>query len=352
MHSSFHEVDSARDLIAARALPGVGDVSGRALLEHEGAARALLATWPAPAQRTAYDSADASLAAARAIGASVLTVRDAHYPPRLRDLHDAPIVLYARGALAIAEPPAVAIVGTRNASSYGIRVARAIATSCARAGVTVVSGLAQGIDGAAHEAALAAGGRTVAVLGTGLGVVFPSRHRALQERIGNEGLLLTELPPAQSGHGGTFPRRNRIIAALADITVVVEAGVGSGALITADNAHTLDRRIAVVPHAIDVPSAVGSNRLLKEYAEPILSPDDVLEMLSLRAEPLPAPLLDADAAACWDALQNGARDITSMARLSGLTVRAAATALSALELEGLVHVEIDGAIRSAVARAH
>ncbi|MEQ1694004.1 MAG: DNA-processing protein DprA, partial [Gemmatimonas sp.] len=182
-------------------------------------------------------------------------------------------------------------------------------------------------------------------------VVFPRRHRALQERIAREGLLLSELAPGVPGHGGTFPRRNRIIAALADITIVVEAGEGSGALITADYAHTLDRRIACVPNAIDVPSSRGSNALLKAYAEPILSPEDVLEMLELRAAPTPAPLLDGDAAACWDAILRGATDLQAMARGADLTTRAAASALTALELEGLVHVEASGRIRSAIATA-
>ena len=149
-------------------------------------------------------------------------------------------------------------------------------------------------------------------------------------------------------HGGTFPRRNRIIAALADLTVVVEAGEGSGALITANYAHALDRLIGCVPNAIDVPSSRGSNALLKEYAEPILSPDDVLSMLSLRAEPTPAPILDGDAAACWEAIQSGATDLSGLARGASLSIRAAATALTALELEGLVHVEVTGQIRSAL----
>ncbi|MBL0172597.1 MAG: DNA-protecting protein DprA [Gemmatimonadaceae bacterium] len=282
------------------------------------------------------------------MAAFALARTDAVYPPRLTELHDAPAVLFGKGAMVTADGPAVAIVGTRAASGYGLRVARAIAATCARAGVAVVSGLAQGIDGAAHEAALASGGRTVAVLGTGLDIAFPRRHRALQERIADDGLLLSELPPGAPGHGGTFPRRNRIIAALADITVVVEAGEGSGALITADYAHALDRRIACVPNAIDVPSSRGSNALLKAYAEPILSPDDVLSMLSLKAEPTPAPLLDGDAAACWDALLRGATDLASMARDATLSTRAAASALTALELEGLVHVEPTGRIRSVI----
>lgn len=236
----------------------------------------------------------------------------------------------------------MAIVGTRNASSYGLRVARAIATECARAGVSVISGLARGIDGAAHEAALDAGGRTVGVLGTGLDLTYPKAHRALQERIANEGLLLSELPASSTGHPGSFPQRNRIIAALADVIVVVEAPLRSGALITAEHALELNRELACVPNAIDVPGAAGSNALLKQGAEPICEPADVLALLKLKATPAPAPMLDGDAAVCWDAIQQGATDIAGVVRLGGLTFRAAAGAVSALEIEGLLTVDLLG----------
>lgn len=346
MHSSSREsAENTRDVVAARALPGVGDVGFvRALANGQSAGDLLAAATPSErdtAQRAAHDT----LIAADRIGADVLVVTDERYPARLRDLADAPAVLFAKGAIPIAEPPAVAIVGTRGASNYGLRVARAIASTCARAGVSVISGLAQGIDGAAHEAALEAGGRTVGVLGTGLDFTFPRRHRALQERVAREGLLLSELSPGVPGHAGAFPRRNRIIAALADVTVVVEAGEGSGALITADFAHALHRHVACVPNAIDIPSSAGSNALLKSGAEPILSPDDVLSLLSLKAQPTPLPLLDDDAAACWHAIVNGALDVVAIARATNLSVRVASTALTALELEGLVVVEASGSVR-------
>ncbi|MES2522926.1 MAG: DNA-processing protein DprA [Gemmatimonadota bacterium] len=273
----------------------------------------------------------------------------ADYPPRLHELSDAPSVIYARGRLSTGHAPAVAIVGARNASSYGLRVAKAIATACARAGVAVVSGLARGIDGASHEAALAAGGRTVAVLGTGLDVVYPRAHAGLQREVALHGLLLSELPGASTGHPGSFPRRNRIIAALADVTVVVEAGDRSGSLITADHALELHRTVACVPNGIDVPGAAGSNALLKRGAEPILHPDDVLALLKLTASPTPGPVLDGDAASCWDALQQGARDVAGISRLSGLAPRAAASALAALEIEGLVTIDLLGAVTPSIA---
>ena len=273
---------------------------------------------------------------------------DAEYPACLLELPDPPSPLYARGVLAAALPKAVAIVGTRNASAYGLRVARAIATACARAGVSVVSGLALGIDGASHEAALAAGGRTVAVLGTGLDLVYPRSHRALQERIGREGLLLSELPGSSTGHRGSFPKRNRIIAALADVVVVVEAGVKSGALITATYGEELNRIVACVPNAIDAPNSAGSNDLLKLGAAPILDPADVLSLLDLRATPTAAPRLDGHAAVCWDAVQQGASTIDAIALAGNLSHRLAASAVTALEIEGLLSVDGAGTVRSAI----
>lgn len=349
MRSSNRESVALRDLIALRMLPGVGDV-GLHRVRQSG--EPLISLWesrPVAEQQTALADADRAVQRMRALGGSVLCSTDDEYPQRLLDLHDPPAVLYTQGALATACAPAVAIVGTRRATSYGLRVARRIATACARAGVSVISGLAQGIDGAAHEAALAAGGRTVAVLGTGLDVAYPRRHHALQQQIGVDGLLLTELPPSDTGHAGTFPRRNRLIAALADLTVIVEAGVGSGALITAEYAHKMDRRIACVPNAIDIPTAAGSNALLKAYAEPILGPDDVLEMLSLQAEPTAGPVLDGDAAACWDALGHGADTLEAVARLAQLPMRATVSALSMLEIEGLVHLEAGGRVCATIA---
>ncbi|MCA0376384.1 MAG: DNA-processing protein DprA [Gemmatimonadetes bacterium] len=279
-------------------------------------------------------------------GLRALTREDADYPARLRDLHDAPGVVYVRGRLLAAHPPAVAIVGTRNATPYGLRMARALATTCARAGVTVVSGLARGIDAAAHEAALVADGRTVGVLGTGPDVYYPRSHRTLQERIASEGMLLSELPAGSTGHPGAFPRRNRLIAALADVTVVVEAPRESGALITARVAEALGRDVAVVPNAIDVPQAAGSNALLRDQAHPLLDPDDVLRLLGRETAPPQLPALDGDAARCWDALQQGADEPAAIAAHTGLTFTAVQGALALLEIDGLVSWDLGGRVRA------
>lgn len=283
-----------------------------------------------------------------AIAHRVLAPADLDYPARLKELSDAPAQLWVQGSLDHALPPAVAIVGTRVASAYGVRTARAIASACARAGVSVISGLARGIDGVAHTAALSASGRTVAVLGTGIGIHYPRQHRELQRRIATEGMVVSELPPMSTGHGGSFPQRNRLIAALADVTVVVEAGEKSGALITARHALELGRTVACVPNAIDVPSAFGSNALLKSGAEPILSPDDVLAMLALRATPAAPPALSGDCAVVWDAVCAGAPNTAAVARHANLSVRAATVALSMLEIEGLVAIDLLGDVRPLV----
>jgi len=301
-----------------------------------------------------FDSVSAAVAATSnphaTSGARVVTPADHDYPERLHELPDPPKFLWARGTLAIALPPAIAIVGTRNATPYGIRSSKAIAAACARAGVSIVSGLARGIDGAAHHAALEAGGRTVAVLGTGVDVFYPRRHRNLQERIARDGLLLSEHPSGSTGHAGAFPRRNRIIAALASMVIIIEAGESSGALITAARASELHRLVAVVPGPIDSPASIGSNSLFREGATPIFSPAHALELLSIDPSPPILPFLDGDAALCWDALRRGVSTLADIARVAGLSTRVVAAAISALELEGLVVVDTSGRIHSTVSR--
>lgn len=279
----------------------------------------------------------------------VLAAEHPAYPQRLRDLKAPPRELWVRGTPVVAEPPAVAIVGTRRSTPYGERVARAIAVACARAGVCVVSGLARGIDGVAHLAALEAGGRTVAVLGTGIDQYYPRQHRSLQDRIARDGLLLSEFGPGASGHAGAFPLRNRLIAALADVTVVVEAPESSGALNTARYARELGRSLAVVPHNIDSPNGRGGNALLKaEHAEPVLLPDDVLALLDMAAAPTIGVTLDDEAARCWDAVQQGALDAAEIARVSRMPLRQVSVVLAMLEVDGLITFDAAGRVRPAV----
>lgn len=264
-------------------------------------------------------------------------------------LPDRPLRLFARGRTELPARPCVAIVGTRRATAYGERATRAIACVLARAGVCVVSGLARGIDGAAHRAALEVGGDTIAVLGTGLDVVYPSAHRALQRQIGERGLLLSELLPGDRADAGSFPRRNRIIAALARAVIIVEAGVGSGALITADYALEFGRDVAVVPGPIDAPQSAGSNRLLCDGATPICQPLDALTLAGVDAPgSVGAPVTASPAeAAVWDVLtREGALDVDALASAAALPARACLEAVSALELAGLVECAPTGEVRA------
>src|SRR5581483_4699983 len=208
-------------------------------------------------------------AALRAVGVRAITLQEDAYPASLRTIGDPPPVLFLRGDLVPADEWAVAIVGTRRATSYGRQVAEQLGGALAQAGVTVVSGLARGIDGCAHRAALAAGGRTIAVLGHGLDTVYPPEHARLAEEIAASGALVSEFPLGTRPDAPNFPRRNRILAGLARATVVVEAGLNSGALITADCALEQGREVFAVPGSILSPSSKGTNALIKDGARPL-----------------------------------------------------------------------------------
>ena len=210
-------------------------------------------------------------------GARVLIPEDVDFPPALRTIPDPPPVLFAQGNLALLARPAVAIVGSRDHSAYGLAVARSIAAQAARAGIVVASGMARGLDAVAHAAALDAGGTTIGVLGNGIGVIYPAANRALYERVAAGGLLLTEFPPGERPHAGSFPRRNRLISGLARVTVVVEAAVGSGALITAGTALDQGREVVAVPGPITSPVSAGCNRLIRDGATPYLEAVDLFQ---------------------------------------------------------------------------
>jgi DNA processing protein len=209
---------------------------------------------------------------------------DADYPRLLREIPSAPGVLYYRGQVAIAENhgeiPAIGIVGTRNPSDYGNRWARKIATCLATNGFTIVSGMAQGIDTEAHTACLAAGGRTIAVVGTGVDIVYPPRNQALAADIFQHGLIVSEYAAGTPPDRPHFPARNRIIAGLSRVTIVIEAPTKSGALITAYQANDFGRDVYVLPGSIDNPNSIGCLGLLSRGAQPILSLDHLLELLA------------------------------------------------------------------------
>jgi DNA processing protein len=276
----------------------------------------------------------------------VIARADADYPASLLDLQHAPTELWAVGRAELATSrPIVAIVGTRDSTPYGERVTRELARALARRGVCIVSGMARGIDATAHRAVLEENGSTVAVLGTGIDVPYPVGHRALHETIGRRGLLLAELPPGTRAFRGCFPRRNRIIAALASVTIVVEAGVKSGALNTAQWALDLGRTLAAVPGPIDIPQACGSNQLLRDGASIIADLTDALMLVGLSpiAHP-PRVFDDPDIAAVWAALGDGPLDSDALCARSGLPANRCLAAVTELELRGVVECALTGSI--------
>ncbi len=262
--------------------------------------------------------------------------------PIVDDVPDRPGVILAEGAdPSVWSRPRVAVVGTRAATPHGLADAREIGAVLANAGVTVVSGLAIGIDGAAHEGALDAGGAVVGVVATGLDVVYPRRHRVLFERVRAHGLLVGETAYGVGPHPSRFPVRNRIIAALADIVVVVEATERGGARITAERALDYGRPVLAMPGSRRNPSAAGANALLADGAHPLLHPDDVLVALGLTPAHHRAPTseptdLGDDQRAVQRACAGEPATIDDIASRSGLSPAATARALRELERAGLM----------------
>jgi DNA processing protein len=266
------------------------------------------------------------------------------YPPLLLDLPDPPAVLFLAGRPEVLdllrEEPSVTVVGTRRASPYGTEVAYALGRGLGAAGVPVVSGLALGIDGTAHRGCLDGGGVPVAVVASGADVVYPRRHRSLHERVCREGVVLSELPPGTEPFRWSFPARNRIMAGLARMTLVVEAADPSGSLITAEFAKDLGRCVAAVPGRVTSTVARGTNNLLKDGATPISGTDDVLdELFGVGARTAPAPTSaqtvpdDPVLRAVLEATD--AQDsLEAIAEAAGLTVAQTRAALGRLELHG------------------
>jgi DNA processing protein len=215
--------------------------------------------------------------AAEGLGAEVILPSDPGYPTLLRNIPDPPPVLFALGDPTLLTRPTLAIVGSRDHSSYGASVCRALSGAAAESGIVIASGMARGLDAVAHVAALDAGGTTIGVLGNGLGVIYPAANRALYERVAADGLLLTEFPPGERPMVGSFPRRNRLISGISRVTLVVEAAVGSGALITAGAALDQGREVMAVPGNITSPVSAGSNRLIRDGAGPVLEAADLLQ---------------------------------------------------------------------------
>jgi len=263
----------------------------------------------------------------------------------LRRLPDAPPLLYVLGTIEPSDERLIAVVGTRRPSDYGRRTAHQIGMELAGAGVTVVSGLAEGIDTAAHKGALDAGGRTFAVLGSGLDTLYPRGNKELARRIAESGALLTEFPLGTTPQPWHFPQRNRLISGMSFAVIIVEAPAGSGALITADWAAEQGREVFVVPGPIDQPSFEGNHRLLREGARVFTKVADLLAELEMEAVPptqfqrqsQPSlPDLPPPEAAVWQVLTTEWKHADDLVRESRLPASDALAALTMLELKGLV----------------
>ena len=294
--------------------------------------------------------AEAELDRARAAGVAVIVRGEPEYPIALTYLFDAPPVLYVKGTLVPGDAQAISIVGMRKCSLYGQDQAERLAGGMARAGFTVVSGLARGIDSAAHRGALAADGRTIAVLGNGLATVYPPENKPLAEAVVERGALVSEFPMAVGPTAENFPRRNRILGALSLGTIVVEAGRRSGALITARLAAEMGKEVFAVPNRVDAPGAAGVHGLIRDGARLVESVADVLEEfpdLGLSAAPddedaarqgtlsLKANL-SPEEARLMEVLDGEPAAMDVLASRAGLAAAQASGALTLLELKGLV----------------
>jgi DNA processing protein len=273
-------------------------------------------------------------------GRNVVTLGDAAYPAALLQTADPPLLLYAQGRLELLQRPALAIVGSRNPTPQGADNARAFALHLARSGYTIVSGLALGIDGAAHEAALSAGGdaSTIAVVGTGMDRVYPSRHRELAHRIAEQGLLLSEFDLATPPLRENFPRRNRLIAGLSQGTLVVEAALASGSLITARCAAEAGREVFALPGSIHSPQSRGCHALIKQGAQLVESAEDILAELrpAAPAPPLEGEPTPGDADPLLGALGHDPATLDALVARCGWPPEQLAARLLELELDGHV----------------
>lgn len=334
--------------------PGLGRVGLFRLIDHYGSPQAALAAGPVawqtlPGRRlhpcgvppTADDPRlPAMLARLAALDTWLLTYWDADYPPLLKTIPDPPVLLYGRGLRRFGE--ALAVVGSRRPSPTGRLAAETLAQAVAGQGVQIVSGLARGVDTAAHRGALAAGGHTLAILGCGIDRVYPADNARLFAQIAAEGTLLSEYLPGSDPLPGNFPGRNRIISGLCRGTLVIEAAPASGSLITAELALEQGREVLAVPGSIDRPTSSGPNRLIKDGAHPVTEAADIMAALwPERSCRLPAvsadhfaSQLDEPARSVWAALGSHPRHIDELAGELGLTAGVLSAILLHLELQG------------------
>jgi DNA processing protein len=354
--------DELVDSVRLSLVSGVGPLLRKALLERFGLPAAVLAAakdelqcvdgiGPKIAARivAARDEIDAEAELQLAVenGIDVLTDADADYPRPLRQIHDPPGVLFRRGQSLPQDELAVAIVGTRHATRYGLAQAERLAGSLARTGFTVVSGLARGIDAAAHRGALSAGGRTIAVLASGILEIYPPEHEKLADEVATSGYLLSEAPPRMVPLSGAFPQRNRVISGLCVGTIVVEAPDRSGALITARHAYEQGREVFAVPGPVDSRMSRGCHALIKDGAKLVETIDDVLAELGPLAEKIqrddgtvlqqPAEvLLNEIEQGVLAAIDSAPTSLDTIAACCGMPIHRVLSTISVLEMRRLI----------------
>jgi len=349
-------------LIALNSLPKIGPVRIRRLLERFGDADAVLAARKDQLLRvdgigeeTAtilgkwQDLTDPAteLREVKERGLSIITAEDENFPPALREAYDTPLLLYVWGKLEARDRHAIGIVGTRRCTMYGKMATKLFSFQLAHAGFTIVSGLARGVDTVAHEAALASGGRTVAVLGSGLAKLFPAENLALAEKIAaGRGAIVSEFPLHTPPDKQTFPQRNRIVAAWSRAILVTECARKSGSLITANFAGEYGRPVFAVPGPIDQETSAGCNQLIREGATLVTSGEDIIDDLGelpfARPASLPIasvatlPELPAEEAKVFSALGEGESGVDRLIESTGLSAPVVATSLMKLEMRKLV----------------
>lgn len=361
--SSPLPADDLRALLALQLVPGLGPMRTRGLLEHFGSAAAVLQASreqleaiPGVGAKTATDIIDslrevdveAELARLEKYRTTVRAFGRPDYPASLAQISDAPMLLYVRGELRESDAKAVAIVGSRACTEYGKRIAARLAGELAQAGYVVVSGLARGIDGAAHRGALEGGGRTLAVLAGGLSRIYPPDHKKLAEEVEQNGALLSESSMAQEPMALLFPARNRIISGLSKAVVLVEAAEHSGALITARHAGEQGRIVLAVPGPVDHAASAGANALIRQGAVLCRGCDDVLEelegvsnrIIAEKKAPVfpsgPPPGLVERELKVWEMLASGSRHLDELVRDTGIGVGTMSGLLLTLEMKRVV----------------
>lgn len=365
--------DDIRYWLALRRAPDTGDVNIRKLVEYFGSPqkvfRADRKSLSASGIRnnakiealakffnsfSEWAAIDDELGKVNRMGARIISLSDNDYPELLKNIANPPVVLYVKGTLQKDDAQAIAVVGSRLATNYGLQQAEKLSCSLAQKGLTIVSGLASGIDSAAHKATIKAGGRTIAVLGCGLDVIYPPKNASLYFDIAASGAVISEFQLGTSPERGNFPRRNRLISGLSLGTIVVEAAAKSGSLITASCALEQGREVFAVPGSVNAPTSKGTNKLLKQGARLVEDADDIISELSgvfkgvlkgllkdkntTLQEPLkPRPKLTGDEETLLNLLAHEPRHVDAIAAEGEFDTAQLLSLLLALELKGMVH---------------